>query len=141
MEEIIRKGKISFATLVIRLIIDLLAMAIIVGFFWFIRDLIYFFTTKLIITSKRITGHKGLIHTVDLDSQLDKITGVRVEQGLFGKIFNYGTICVTTASSVFRFDNISKPGKFRAALNNQIEAYDKSKMDYHAKKIGEAIKG
>lgn len=76
-----------------------------------------------------------------MDSRLNKITGVRVEQGLFGKMFNYGTIRITTASEVFKFENISHPNEFRTVLNNQIEAYDESKMDYHAKKIGEVIKG
>ncbi len=140
MEKIIKEGKVSFATMFVRFIIDFLAMSIFIGIFWLVRDLIYFFTTKLTITNTRIEGHKGIIHTVDLDSRLNKITGVRVEQGLFGKIFNYGTIRIATASEVFKFENISDPNEFRRVLSNQIEAYDEGKMDYQAKKIGEAIK-
>ncbi len=132
---------VSFAAMFVRFIIDFVAVCILVGFFWFVRDLIYFFTTKLTITNIRIEGHKGIIHTVDLDSRLNKITGVRVEQGLFGKMFNYGAIRITTASEVFKFENISQPNEFRRVLNNQMEAYDEGKMDYQAKKIGETIKG
>lgn len=141
MEEVIKEGRISAATLFIRFIIDLLATVILIGPFLFIRDLVYFFTTKLTITEKRVTGHTGLVHTSDLDSPLNKITGVRVGQGLFGKIFNYGTIRITTASTALEFRYISNPNKFRAALNNQIEIYKEQKMDYQAKQIGEAMKG
>ena len=140
MEEIIKEGKISGATLFIRLIIDVLAMAVIVGLFWIVRDLIYFFTTKLTITDKRIKGRKGLIHTSELDSPLNKITGIKIDQGLFGKIFNYGTIRITTASTALEFRYISNPSDFREALNNQIELYKEQKMDYQAQKIGEVIK-
>ena len=121
MEEIVREGKISVATLVIRLIIDFFAWFIIVGFVWTVRDLIKFFTTKLVITNKRVSGKTGLINTNELDSPLNKINGIQVKQGLFGKMFNYGTISITTASTVFNFDYIDKPNEFKTILNNQIE--------------------
>ena len=140
MEEIVKEGRISVATLIIRLIIDLFAFCIFVGFIWFIRDIIAFGTTKLTISTKRLTGKVGLINTNQLDSPLNKISGVQVEQGLFGKIFNYGTISVTTASTTFRFPYISKPNDFRNELNNQIEAYDEARIEQQAKKLAEAVK-
>lgn len=139
-EKIVKEGKISVATLIIRLIIDFFAMAILVGFVWIVKDLIAFFTTKLTITTKKLTGHTGLINTNQLDSPLNKINGVQVEQGLFGKIFNYGTISVTTASTVFKFKYIDKPAEFRIILNNQIEAYDDERIEQQAKKLAEAVK-
>lgn len=41
-----------------------------------VKDLIPFFTTKLAITTKKLTGHTGLINTNQLDSSLNKINGV-----------------------------------------------------------------
>lgn len=140
MEETVKEGKISIATLIIRLIIDLFAMCILIGFVWFIKDLIKFFTTKLIITNKRVNGKTGLINTNELDSPLNKINGVQVKQGLFGKIFNYGTVSITTASTVFNFDYIDKPNEFKTILNNQIEKYDDERIEKQAKKLAEAVK-
>ena len=107
---------------------------------WIVKDLIKFFTTKLIITNKRVNGKTGLINTNELDSPLNKINGVQVRQGLFGKIFNYGTVSITTASTVFNFDYIDKPNEFKTILNNQIEKYDDDRIEKQAKKMAEAMK-
>ncbi len=140
MEEVIKEGKISVATLIIRLIIDFFAMCILIGFVWIVKDLIKFFTTKLIITDKKISGKTGFINTNELDSPLNKINGVQVKQGRFGKIFNYGTISITTASTVFNFDYIDKPNEFRQILNTQIEKFDNDRIEKQAKLMAEAIK-
>lgn len=140
MEKTIKEGKISIATLIIRLIIDFVAMCILIEFIWIIKDLIKFFTTKLIITNKKVNGKMDLINTNELDSPLNKINGVQVRQGLFGKIFNYGTISITTASTVFNFDYINKPNEFKTILNNQIEKYDDDRIEKQAKKMAEAMK-
>ena len=140
MEEIVKEGKISIATLIIRIIVDILAMCILIGLIWLIRDLIKFFTTKLIITNKRVNGKTGLINTNELDSPLNKINGIQVKQGLFGKMFNYGTISITTASTLFNFDYIDKPNEFKNILNNQIEKYDDESIEKQARKMAEAIK-
>lgn len=140
MEETIKEGKISIATLIIRLIIDFCAICILVGVVWIVKDLIKFFTTKLIITNKRVNGKTGLINTNELDSPLNKINGVQVRQDLFGKMFNYGTVSITTASTVFNFDYIDKPNDFKAILNNQIEKYDDERIEKQAKKMAEAMK-
>lgn len=139
MEETIKEAKISVAVLIIKLIIDFFAIAILVGFIWMIKDIIKFFTTKIIITNKRIRGKTGLINTNELDSPLNKINGIQVEQGLFGKLFNYGTISITTSSTVFHFDMISKPQDFKNILNNQIELYDNERIQKQAKEIAKAI--
>lgn len=140
MEETIKEGKISVVTLLIRLlIVDLFASCILVGFIWFVKDIIKFFTTKLIITNKRISGKTGLINTNELDSPLNKINGIQIKQGLFGKIFNYGTISITTASTIFNFDYISGPYEFKTILNNQIEKYDEQRIEMQAKKMAHAI--
>lgn len=139
MENNVREAKISIAVFVIRLIIDFFAMAILIGFVWIVKDIIKFFTTKLIITNKRVIGKTGLINTNELDSPLNKINGVQVKQGLFGKIFNYGTVSITTASTVFHFDMISEPNDFKTILNNQIEIYDDERIEKQARKMAEAM--
>lgn len=139
MEETIKKAQLSVVALIFKLFIDLFACCIMVGLVWFPRDLINYFTSKLEITNRRIKGKTGLIKTNELDSPLNKINSVQVKQGLCGKIFNYGTIIITTSSSVFEFDYVNKPNQFKTILNNQIEAYDENKMEMQAKKIANAM--
>lgn len=140
MEQTIKEGKISIASIIVRLVIDFLTMCIFIGFIWIIRDLIAFFTTKLIITNKKITGKTGLINTNQLDSPLNKISGVQVEKSLFGQIFNYGTIKITTASTVFNFKYIGNPDEFRTILNNQIEQYEEERIKRQAQELAAAMK-
>lgn len=140
MEETIRSAKLSVVALVFKLLIDLFACMILIGLIWLPRDLIKYFTTKLEITNRRVKGKIGLINTNELDSPLNKINSVQVKQGLFGKIFNYGTITITTPSSLFNFDYITNPNEFKTILNNQIEAYDDERIEKQAKKLASAIK-
>ena len=140
MEKVVKEGKLSIACFITKLIIDFCALCIIVGFVWIVKDIIKFFTTKLIITNKRVSGKTGLINTNELDSPLNKINGIQVKQGLFGKIFNYGTVSITTASSVFNFDMISRPNEFKSILNNQIEKYDEERIEMQAQKMAEAMR-
>lgn len=140
MDEIVKEGKISVATIVIRIIIDIFAMCILIGFVWIIKDIIKFITTKLVITNTRVRGKVGLINTNELDSPLNKINGIQIKQGLFGKIFNYGTISITTASTSFEFEYIEKPNEFKNILNAQIEKYDDDRIQKQAEKLASAIK-
>lgn len=82
------------------------------------------------IKSRRITEHKGLLNTTQLDCPLSKITGVQVEQGIFGRIFNYGTVCISTASVLLKFEYIEGPDGFRDMLNDQIEMCECEKIQY-----------
>ena len=135
MEETIKTATLSGIALAVKLIIDFFAICIFIGLIWFPKDLIKYFTTKLEITNRRIKGKTGLINTNELDSPLNKINGIQVKQNVFGKMFNYGTICITTASSVFVFDYINNPNEFKTILNNQIEAYDDDRIEKQAKKL------
>jgi len=139
MEKTVKVAKLSIIALCCKLLIDFLACCIFIGLIWFPKDLIKFFTTKLVITNRRVNGKTGLINTNELDSPLNKINGIQVKQGLFGKIFNYGTMTITTSSSVFKFDYINNPNEFKTILNNQIEAYDDERIEKQAKKLAKAI--
>ncbi len=140
MEETVKTARLSTVALIFKLILDFFACCILIGFVWFPRDLIRYFNTKLEITNKRVRGKIGLVNTNELDSPLNKINGIQVIQGMFGKIFNYGTIKITTASSVFEFNYIEHPNDFKTILNNQIEAYDDERIEKQAKKLASAIK-
>ena len=140
MEKTVEVAKISPIALIFRLAIDFFAICILVGIAWIPRDISRFRSTKLEITNKRLRGKTGLLNTNELDSPLNKINGIQVLQGMFGKIFNYGTLKITTASSVFEFCFIENPNQFKAILNNQIEEYDNERIEKQATRLANAIK-
>lgn len=121
-------------------IIDFFGLMILIGFWWYIRDIIKFITNRITVTNKRVTGKIGVINTEELNSPLRKITGVKVEQGAGGKILNYGTIIITTAANVYKFDMIDRPNKFKSILLQQIEKSEEDKMDLQAQKMAKALK-
>ena len=80
-------------------------------------------STELVITSKRLIAKFGVASTQSIEIRFDRIETVRVKQSLMGRILNYGDIVVTGTGSTFDpIPNVSKPMKFRAALNDAMEA-------------------
>ncbi len=141
MEEVVYEARLSVIGLIVKLIIDcFLILFCFYGLYLIVKDLITYFSTKLTITNKKLTGKTGFIHKEELDSPLNKISGVKISQGLFGQILNYGNVCITTASSTFIFYQIQDPSRFKNVLNSQIEAYEEGKIDRQAKKMADALK-
>lgn len=99
----------------------LLAMCVIVGLITIWKPLFAIFTTKITITDKRVEGKIGLIKTEKMDSRIGQVTSVKVTQGLWGKVFNYGTVNINTASGTYIFKYIQSPEKVRQAINNAID--------------------
>jgi hypothetical protein len=80
-------------------------------------------STELAITDKRLIAKYGVISTQSIEIRFHKIETVRVKQGLFGRMFNYGDIVVTGTGSTFDpIRNIANAKIFRNALNQAMEA-------------------
>lgn len=58
---------------------------------------------KLTLTNKRLVGSRGILNVNEIEYPLDKINSVQLLQPLFGRIFGFGTIVVTTSSSTYQF--------------------------------------
>lgn len=112
----------------------------IVGLIWFIIRFYGYKTNDLILTNKRVFGKCGLISTTQMQSSLNKIDSVSFSNGLIGKIIGYGTVQITTQSSVFKFRYIREGQTLYSDIFNQIEIYVKEKVEENAKAIASAIK-
>lgn len=112
----------------------------IVGLIWFIIRFYGYKTNDLILTNKRVFGKCGLISTTQMQSSLNKIDSVSFSNGLIGKIIGYGTVQITTQSSVFKFRYIREGQTLYSDTFNQIEIYVKEKVEENAKAIARAIK-
>lgn len=112
----------------------------IVGLIWFIIRFYGYKTNDLILTNKRVFGKCGLISTTQMQSSLNKIDSVSFSNCLIGKIIGYGTVQITTQSSVFKFRYIREGQTLYSDIFNQIEIYVKEKVEENAKAIARAIK-
>jgi len=107
---------------------------------WLIDVIIKNLTTELGFTNKKVLGKTGLINTNVMDAPLNKINTVLVKSGLWGKIFNYGSVLVTTSSGKYVFKYLSKPNDFRKMLMNQIDNYTSAGPAAAASEADEIVK-
>lgn len=104
-----------------------------------IKKTITYNTTELAVTNKRVIGKAGFIRSASLDTPLNKIQGVAVSSGLFGKIFNYGNVEIQSAGDKLVFFAIKDPDGFKKFLMNQIEEYENNKIKAQAQEMAAAM--
>ena len=75
------------------------------------------------LTNKRVIIKVGVLRRQSLETLLNKIEGVSVDQGILGRILGFGTITVNgTGSTKTPFPKIALPLDFRRQVQEQIEA-------------------
>jgi len=76
-------------------------------------------TTELVITNRRIIAKIGLISRRTIELNLSKIESIRVDQGLLGRMLDFGNIVVVgTGGSREPIPRISHPLEFRRQYDN-----------------------
>jgi len=88
---------------------------VMIGIILFMDALIRYLTSEFAITNKRIIIKVGLIKRITLEMDREKIDeSIVVNQGILGRIFNYGTIVISgTGSTKQIFKAIVNPIQFR----------------------------
>ena len=79
-------------------------------------------TSEFAVTSKKVVIKVGWISRKTIEMNLSKIESIDVDQGIFGRIFGYGTIVVVgTGASRQRFKTIASPLEFRRTVQRLQE--------------------
>lgn len=92
-------------------------LMIVMGFFRYAHMMIIKMTTEIAITNKRLIYKRGLVARYVGEINIDRIEGVNVLQGIFGRIFNYGRIMVRGMGvGEIVLPPIEDPLKFRKAI-------------------------
>lgn len=88
-----------------------------------IRDILVWSNRQYIITNRRVIQVTGVLSKEVLDTSLEKLTDVKMNQSFFGRLFNYGDIEILTASElgVNLFQRIGDPVGFKTAMLNAKE--------------------
>lgn len=72
------------------------------------------------VTNKRVILKTGVISRKAVDLVLAKCEGLHIKQSVLGRIFNFGTITVTTGGVSSSYPYIANPLAFRREINTQI---------------------
>jgi uncharacterized membrane protein YdbT with pleckstrin-like domain len=72
------------------------------------------------VTNKRMILKSGIIKRDALELMLNKCEGIRINQGIWGRIAGFGTIIVTTGGATNSYRFVADPMKFRNIINEQI---------------------
>jgi uncharacterized membrane protein YdbT with pleckstrin-like domain len=89
-----------------------------------INAAINYYTSEFGVTSKRVMMKTGFIRRKSLELLLPKVEGVQVDQGIIGRMLNYGTIVVSgTGGSHTPFPKVQKPMELRRKINELVSGH------------------
>lgn len=94
----------------------------------------------LCVTTKRIFGKTGLLKINSMDSPLNKVNNVVVEENIFGKMLGYGTIRITTSSGEHVFHGVDHPVQLKGVIMSEIQHNKEYDMRKQAEAIADAMK-
>ena len=82
-------------------------------------------TSEFCVTDKRVVIKVGFIQRRTVETMLGKVESIGVDQGLVGRLFDYGTILVVgTGGTQDSFRNISNPLEFRRQVQAEASELD-----------------
>lgn len=123
-EQVVYQGKVSIWSLAPLLLLGLIFIAFYgLGLLFWAAAAIRYLTTELAITNKRVIAKFGLISRSTIEINLQKIESIQVNQGILGRIFNFGSIVVSGAGNPQApIPGISSPLQFRRAFVDTQES-------------------
>jgi len=88
-----------------------------------LRDILIWRNREYIVTNRRVIQISGVFSKDVVDSSLEKVNDVKMNQSFFGRMFGYGDIEILTASETGDnlFRRIGDPIKFKTAMLNSKE--------------------
>lgn len=87
-------------------------------------------SAEFAVTNKRVMIKLGILRRRTTETLLSKIENVSVDQGIWGRICNYGAITVTgTGGTREVFERIAGPLEFRRQVQAQLARMDDERRD------------
>ena len=99
-----------------------LYLLLLMGIFQSIKALIIYAFSEYVITNKRIIMKTGFISRQSLETFLERVEGISVEQSILGRILGYGSVTVGgTGGTQNKFNYVDNPIEFRNNVQQQID--------------------
>jgi uncharacterized membrane protein YdbT with pleckstrin-like domain len=107
-------GSLTASSLILLLCVMISVIVLISGFIDYLR----WTTEQYIVTDRRVIQIRGILSKRVIDSSLDKINDVELRQTLIGRMMNFGTVEILTASDegINTMDRIEGPLDFKKAM-------------------------
>jgi uncharacterized membrane protein YdbT with pleckstrin-like domain len=126
-EKVVLLGHISLWSLWHLIVFGVVLLPVGIGLILLVIAFVRYKSVEVAVTTKRIIVKHGFIRRQTVEINLDKVESIQVEQGLLGRLFNFGTLIVAgTGTSHAPLTGIAEPMGFRKAF---IEAQDGAKGD------------
>lgn len=120
-------GHTSLWALLPAIILGFILLPVFIGPIFWIWAAIRYYTTEIAITNKRVIAKFGLIQRKTVEMNLNRVESVQVDQGILGRIFNYGSILVSGAGDPKTpVPGISAPLSFRKKVFEVQEESEKA---------------
>ncbi len=114
-EKITYTGNISLWSLAPLIILGFLLLALYgLGLIFWLVAFVRYKTTELAVTNKRVIAKFGFISRQTIELNINKVESIQVNQGILGRIFNYGSLVISGAGNPQApIPGISDPMSFR----------------------------
>ena len=88
-----------------------------------VRDVLVYLNHVYVITDRRVIQFSGVLNKNVIDSSIEKVNDIRMDQTFLGRVFGYGDIEILTANEVAenKFKMIANPILFKTTLLNARE--------------------
>jgi uncharacterized membrane protein YdbT with pleckstrin-like domain len=122
-EQIIYTGHVSLWSLTPLILLGLVLLPLFgVGLVFWLVAFIRYKSTEVAITNKRVIAKFGFISRKTIEMSLAKVESVQVDQGLLGRLFDFGTLVVSGAGNPQApIPGISDPMNFRRACMERLD--------------------
>ncbi|KAB2325673.1 PH domain-containing protein [Betaproteobacteria bacterium SCN1] len=123
-ERVVHVGHISLWSLSSLIAAGVLLLPVFgLGLIFLAMAYIKYKTTELAITNKRVIAKFGFVSRRTVEINLNKVESIQVDQGLLGRIFDFGTLVISGAGEPQApIPGISEPIRFRKAFVEAQEA-------------------
>ena len=122
-ETIRHRARVSWWSQFPLVLLGILTLVVGIGLVLLIVAWVRVRSTEIAITNKRVIAKFGFIRRNTVEINLDKVEALKVEQGLWGRFLNFGTLLISGAgTSVAPIPNIADPLVFRREF---MEATDR----------------
>lgn len=116
--EVVRyRARCSVWSLLPLIVLGFLLISVLIGALFWIAAFLRYISTEMAVTNKRVIAKVGFITRKTVELNLLKVESIQVDQGLLGRLFDYGTIVVAGAGTPQApVAGISSPLAFRSAV-------------------------
>jgi uncharacterized membrane protein YdbT with pleckstrin-like domain len=124
-ETILHRARVSWWSQFWLILLGVLLLVVVIGLFFLIAAWIKVRSTEIAITNRRVIAKFGFIQRETVEINLEKVEALKVDQGVMGRMLNFGTIFISGAgTSVAPIKDIADPlvfrRKFMEATNQSI---------------------